>query len=138
MSNVNKKQAMPGDLRSREIVIFTPCMVGSSLLKARAETAGDSTVDDLVWPSAARLTFGRLRSNHRNRGQSLCQMRKSICSGALNNQHNISGKMTKYCASIAGAEGSCPPNLLRVFVRKNPGANDSTLTSPKPNQRQNE
>jgi UDP-N-acetylmuramoylalanine--D-glutamate ligase len=70
---------------------FIPCTVSDSLINAITEAAGQAASGDVVLLSPACSSFDQFR-NYQERGESFCQMVKSISRGGSAGNPNMNGK----------------------------------------------
>src|ERR1035437_666080 len=104
-------------IRSLAWSSFTPCTVASSLLEAVAEAAKNATSGDVVLRALACSSRDQFQ-NHQHRGEIFCQAVKSIGRGVRGGTPNIHGKTA---TAQQRSEARNMKNLLRVFLRGNPG-----------------
>ena len=74
--------------------LFTPCTLSDSLVKATTEAARNAVCGDVVLLSPACSSFDQFR-NFQERGESFCQIVKSISRGPEGQDPNIIGKKGK-------------------------------------------
>jgi hypothetical protein len=99
--------------------IFTPCTPAGSLLEPMTEAAKDALAGGASLLSPTCSSFDRSR-NDKHSGEVLCSLVKSIGRGVPSGNPNINGKsVTLLVRDIVTREVG---NLVRGFVRENPGA----------------
>jgi hypothetical protein len=106
--------------RNRKFLEIFPCAVKYLLVEASTEAAKDATSDDVALLATACLSVNQFR-NDINRPEVLWTRMQSIGSGVRRHSHYINGKMQRPKSQPATRRRN-GSNLLRGFLRKNPGA----------------